>query len=151
MKLDLLSNYENKGKIMHGITDTRKSLNAESKVYLVGGGIASLACAVYLIRDSHIQGKNIYLLEESDRIGGCLDAQGSAENGYTMRGGRMFSEEAYRCTFDLLSFIPSLSDAKKSVKDEIFEYNKKIKSKSTCRLVENGKKVAITSLGLNKP
>lgn len=141
---DTYQRTESTGTISATDTPIRKA-----KIYLVGGGIASLASAVYLIRDGHISGKNIYLFEESDRIGGCLDAQGSAERGYTMRGGRMFSEEAYACTFDLLSSIPSLHDETISVKDEIFSFNKKFKSDSKCRLVANGKKVDITSLGLN--
>ncbi len=38
--------------------------------YLVGGGIASLAAAVYLIRDGHFQGADICILEEADEISG---------------------------------------------------------------------------------
>lgn len=62
----------------------------EMKAYLVGGGIASLAGAVYLIRDGHLSGKHIRIFEETDLTGGSLDAQGSPESGYIMRGGRMF-------------------------------------------------------------
>lgn len=108
--------------------------------YLIGSGIASLAAASYLIRDGHVPGSNIHLFEESDQTGGSLDAHGIPENGYVMRGGRMFDEEAYTYTYtyDLLSFIPSLNDSEKSVRDEIFEFNQKIKSHSHCRLVANG-------------
>lgn len=45
--------------------------------YFVGGGIASLAGAAYLIRDGHVPGNGIRVLEES-QIGGSLDAGGSA-------------------------------------------------------------------------
>lgn len=117
--------------------------------YLIGSGIASLASAAYLIRDGHVPGKNIYIFEESDVTGGSLDAKGSAEKGYIMRGGRMF-EEHYVCTFDLLSFIPSLDDPKKTVKDEIFEFNKKYKTHSKARLIRDGKKVDMTSLGFGE-
>ena len=120
-----------------------------TRAFLIGGGIASLASASYLIRDGHVPPQNIYIFEESDQTGGSLDAHGISENGYVMRGGRMFDEEAYTCTYDLLSFIPSLSNPKKSVRDEIFEFNQKIKSHSQCRLVSNGEKVDVSSLGFS--
>ena len=54
--------------------ERRADSNAE--VYLVGGGIASLAAAAFLIRDGDIAGHNITILEESGKIGGSLDAAG---------------------------------------------------------------------------
>ena len=123
--------------------------NEPTKAYLVGGGIASLASAAYLIRDGHVSGNNIHILEESNQTGGSMDAHGSAENGYIMRGGRMFDEEAYTCTYDLLSFIPWLSDPTKSVKEVMFDFNKKIRSNSKSRLVENGQKVDVSSMGFS--
>ena len=53
-----------------------------SQIYLVGGGIASLASAVYLIKDGKIAGKDIFIFDEAGRLGGSLDAEGSAKNGY---------------------------------------------------------------------
>jgi oleate hydratase len=79
----------------------------ESVTYLVGGGIASLAAAVFLIRDGSIPGHTITIIEESSRIGGSLDATGNPDDGYVMRGGRMI-ESKYLCTFDLFSSIPTL-------------------------------------------
>ena len=55
----------------------RDSDRAATKVYLVGGGIASLAAAVFLIRDDDVLGRNITVLEELDKIGGSLDGAGS--------------------------------------------------------------------------
>lgn len=123
--------------------------NAERYAYLVGGGIASLASAAYLIRDGNIPGINIHILEESGQNGGSMDAHGSAEKGYIMRGGRMFDEEAYTCTYDLLSFIPSLVHPSKSVKEEMFEFNVENKSNSKSRLVENGEKTDVSSMGFS--
>ena len=71
-----------------------------SVVYLVGSGIASLAAAAFLIRDGGFPGHKIMVLEESEKVGGSLDAAGNAENGYVMRGGRMI-ESKYLCTYDL--------------------------------------------------
>ncbi len=46
---------------------------AATKVYLVGGGIAALAAAVFLIRDGDVLGRNITILEELEKLGGSLD------------------------------------------------------------------------------
>src|SRR4051794_18441723 len=96
----------------------------KSNAYLVGGGVAPLATAAYLIRDGQVPGRNIHLFEESDLLGGSLDGRGSPEEGYVLRGGRMLDLEAYTCTYDLLSFIPSLADPGVTVKEEIFAFNR---------------------------
>ena len=94
-------------------------------MYLVGGGIASLAAAVFLIRDCDVQGHAITILEESSRIGGSLDAAGNATDGYIMRGGRMI-ESKYLCTCDLFSSIPTL-DGSRTVTQEILDWNETIR------------------------
>jgi oleate hydratase len=119
-----------------------------TKAYLVGGGIASLAAAVYLLRDGAMPGSNITIFEESRDVGGSLDGRGSAEAGYVIRGGRMFNLEAYTCTYDLLSSVPSLGDAGRTVRDEIRDFNARIKTHSRCRLVERRQKIDASALGL---
>jgi oleate hydratase len=109
-----------------------------TSVYLVGGGIASLAAAAFLIRDGNIPGKNITILEASPKIGGSLDA-GNSRDGYVMRGGRMF-ESRYVCTFDLFSSIPTL-DGSKTVTQEIFQWNEVLKTSSQSRLFRDGHRV----------
>ncbi len=121
----------------------------EAKAYLVGGGIASLACAAFLIRDGHFPGSKIHLFEESDKTGGSLDAQGSPKDGYIHRGGRMFDEEAYTCTYDLLSSIPALGDPSISIKDEMDAFNRRVKTSAHARLVENGEKIDASSPGFS--
>lgn len=70
-----------------------RNVNVEkTNAYLVGGGIASLSAAVYLIRDGHVPGKNIHILEQGNIAGGSMDAGGNPETGYIFRGGRMFDE-----------------------------------------------------------
>ena len=121
---------------------------AKMKAYLIGGGIASLVSAAYLIRDGGFSGENILILEETSAIGGSLDGQGSPENSYVIRGGRMFTEEAYTCMLDLLSFIPSLTAPGGSVKEEIYEFNSRVKSHSSARLIKSGQKMNASELGL---
>ena len=118
--------------------------------YIVGGGIASLSCAVFLIRDARVPGENIHLFEETGMLGGSLDGQGSPEAGYVIRGGRMLNFETFECTWDLLKSIPSLSYTKKTVMDEIVEFNEKVKSHARARLVDaNRQKVDAASPGFS--
>ena len=119
------------------------------KAFIVGGGIASLACAVYLIRDAKMPGENIHILEKDHVLGGALDGSGTADEGYLIRGGRMH-EEHFVCTWDLLATIPSLTEPGKSVLDEIVDFNSKVISCSTSRLVRAGKKIDVSSFGLSK-
>ena len=117
-------------------------------IYLVGGGIASLAAAVFLIRDGAIRGSNITILEESAKIGGSLDAAGNPTDGYIMRGGRMI-ESKYFCTYDLFSSIPTL-DESKTVTEEIFEWNATMKTSSKSRLFRNGRSISAPKFGLSE-
>jgi oleate hydratase len=118
------------------------------KVYLIGGGIASLASAAYFIRDGHINPRNITIYEELDIAGGSLDGSGSPETGYVMRGGRMFNF-SYLCTYDLFSFIPSLGDPGIMVLDEIKAFNQNVKTHSKARVVEEGRILDVSSMGFS--
>ncbi len=120
----------------------------EAHAYLVGGGIASLAAAAFLIRDGGFAGDRITILEASAEIGGSLDAARSAGGGYVMRGGRMI-ESKYICTFDLFSSIPIL-DGSKTVTQEIFEWNKTLPTASKSRLFRDGHSVDRPAFGLSE-
>lgn len=119
-----------------------------AQYYLVGGGIASLAAAVFLVRDAQIPGGNIHILEQSGVLGGSLDGAGSPEAGYITRGSRMF-EAHFACTFDLLDSIPSLLNPDRTVKDEIDQFNREYAISSKCRLVSGGEKVDVSSFGFS--
>ena len=123
----------------------------QSQIYIVGGGIAGLSAAVFAIRDGGIEGGNIHLFEERDVLGGALDAKWGRNKSYSMRGARLINERAYQCYFDMLSAIPCLADQEemekcggkylesqrswRSVKDEIFEFNKTYRLNTVTRLV----------------
>jgi len=126
----------------------KRKLEADTKVYLIGGGIASLAAAAFLIRDGGLKGHGITIIEESDNIGGSLDANGTLESGYVMRGGRMI-ESKYLCTFDLFSSIPTL-DNSRSVTEEIFAWNETMKTASRSRLFREGKAIDAPLFGLTE-
>lgn len=126
----------------HGQQPTR------GRAYLVGGGIASLAAAAYLIQDGGLPGEDITVLESSARTGGALDGAGSPETGYVIRGGRMLNDEAYAATYDLLSRIPSLPDPAETLLDDLREFNAEVKGHSLSRLVRAGKKLDASDMGL---
>ncbi|WP_262710566.1 oleate hydratase [Aureibaculum algae] len=120
----------------------------DANVYLIGSGIASLACAVYLVKDAKVPGKNIHILEKDNILGGALDGSGNKDDGFVVRGGRMH-EKHYTCYWDLLSYIPSYDDPKISVRDESFEFNEKFVSNGQARLLKNGEKIDVSSYGLS--
>ena len=106
--------------------------------HIVGSGIAGLAAAVFLVRDAGVEGKCIRIYEQLCVPGGSLDGAGNAEEGYLIRGGRMF-EEHFACTFDLLGTIPSADDPGISVAEDIKAFNHMVPGSSNCRLVRGGK------------
>jgi oleate hydratase len=125
-------------------------MHLQSKAYLVGGGIGSLAAAAFMIRDGNLPGGNISILEAASVMGGSLDGAGDAATGYSMRGGRMLTTDNYECTWDLYKSIPSLNHPGKSVFDETVEFNQKHKSNSMARLVDRRRaKVPVTSMGFS--
>jgi oleate hydratase len=66
-------------------------------------------------------------------FGGSLDGGGTANTGYTMRGGRMLTTDNYECTWDLFKSIPSIEHPGKSVYDETVEFNEIMQSCSKAR------------------
>jgi oleate hydratase len=125
-------------------------MRTESKAYLVGGGIGSLAAAAFMIRDGGLPGENISILEAAATLGGSLDGAGDPAAGYSMRGGRMLTTDNYECTWDLYKSIPSLTHEGKTVFDETIEFNNKHVSNSLARLVNSHRaKVPVTSMGFS--
>lgn len=120
----------------------------ESKVYLIGGGIASLASATYLINDAGVPGENIHIFEQGNMLGGALDGVGDPENGFIIRGGRMH-EKHFVCYWDLLSNIPSFDNPVVSVRDESFEFSSRFVSHAQARLLKAGKRMDVSSFGLS--
>ena len=118
----------------------KEDIDLGSKAYIVGGGIASLATATYLIKHGNFPGKNITLFEEFDSMGGSFDAFKS-KKGYVMRGYRMFEDKVYSATYDFMSIIPSLKNSRKTLRDDFIDFNKHHVVCSKCRLVEHGKKI----------
>jgi oleate hydratase len=121
-----------------------------NKSYLIGGGIGSLAAAAFLLRDGGVPGGNITIFETMPVLGGSMDAAGSPDTGYSMRGGRMFTSDNYECTWALFKSIPSLVTEGISVYDETHAFNETFTSDSKARLVDrNVEKVDVESMGFS--
>jgi oleate hydratase len=120
------------------------------QVYLVGGGLASLAAAVYLVRDCGFPGKNIHILEGMNLPGGSNDGGGNATDGFICRGGRMLNEETYENLWELLQSIPSLDHPGMSVCAEILAFDHAHPTHANARLIDNdGKIIDVRPMGFN--
>ncbi len=125
-------------------------MNENTKAYLVGGGIGSLAAAAFMIRDGGMAGNNITIYEAMPVPGGSMDGGGNAEEGYTLRGGRMLTTDNYECTWDLFKSIPSLRHPGRSVYEETIAFNEKNIPHSMARLVDKNRfKQDVTSMGFS--
>ncbi|MBO1324311.1 oleate hydratase [Acetobacter sp. TBRC 12305] len=100
--------------------------------WIVGGGLAGMAAAAFLIRDAQMTPSKITILEASDANGGALDGAGNAQTGWLIRGGREM-EEQFQCLWDLYRSIPSLEVPDASVLDEFYRLNRVDPSSSPVR------------------
>ena len=94
----------------------------EKQAWLVGGGLASLAAAAFLVRDAQMDGSRIHILEEAELPGGACDGLLRPDIGFVIRGGREM-ENHYECLWDLFRSVPSLEVPDASVLDEFYWLN----------------------------
>ncbi|MBM6915822.1 oleate hydratase [Gemmiger formicilis] len=94
----------------------------EKQAWLVGGGLASLAAAAFLVRDAQMDGSRIHILEEAGLPGGACDGLLRPDIGFVIRGGREM-ENHYECLWDLFRSVPSLEVPDASVLDEFYWLN----------------------------
>lgn len=121
-----------------------------AQAYIVGGGVAGLAAAAFLIRDGKIPGKNIHIIEELKVNGGACDGTGDPNKHYVIRGGRMMNLPTYETTWELLKDIPSIYNPGKSVYQEIKEFNDKIKTDARARVIDKDRnKLDATKMDFN--
>ncbi|MGL4695684.1 oleate hydratase [Enterococcus larvae] len=116
----------------------------EQHIYLIGGGIGMLAAAAYLIRDAHVDGKNIHVIEGRHILGGSNDGTGTNEQGFVARGGRMLNEETFENLWELFGSIPSLKWPNHSVTEEILNFDNLHPTHSQARLVTKNQEIVDT-------
>lgn len=125
-----------------------QSRTQHAHAYFVGGGIAALAGAAFLIRDADFPGENIHILEELPIVGGSMDGSGCPQAGYVIRGGRMLNL-SYLCTYGLFRSIPSLENPCRSVYDDIVDFNARVKTHANARLIRDGQILDVTSMSFS--
>ncbi len=103
--------------------------------YLVGGGLASLAAACFLIRDGQMKGEHPHF-GRAQLPGGACDGIEDPQKGFIIRGGREM-ENHFECLWDLFRSIPSLETEGASVLDEYYWLNKHDPNYSLMRATEN--------------
>lgn len=137
----------------------------EPQLWIAGGGIAGMAVAAFAIRDAGVSGNRIHILEETKIAGGSLDGAqvpGSIDNldqkkavftekkqtgghsaahAWVTRGGRMLTDETYLCLWDLFSSIPSLENPDVTVRDEVVNFNNKVRTDAHARLIDHDHKI----------
>lgn len=102
----------------------RKPEGVDNKTaWFVGAGLAALSGAAFLIRDGHMRGDRITILERLKIPGGALDGNQHLGRGFVVRGGREM-EDHFECLWDLFRSIPSLETEGASVLDEFYWLSK---------------------------
>jgi oleate hydratase len=122
-----------------------------SKVYIVGSGIAGMSAAYYFIKDGRIPGENIIFLDQAHIDGGSLDGAGNAQDGFIIRGGREM-DMTYENLWDMFQDIPALELPEPySVLDEYRLINDNDPNFSKARLIhKQGQIKDFSKFGLHK-
>ena len=105
------------------------------RAHIVGGGIAGLAAAAFLIDDAGMPGENITIYEKRNDVGGCCGII-SNEGAYICPGEREM-EPYMECLWYLCSKIPSLDTPGRTVLDETVDVNRESPIHSECRILQN--------------
>ena len=106
----------------------------ERKVYIIGGGIAGLASAVFLIDDCYVPAQNITIYDQLPVFGGSMDGVKVGPGQYRCRGEREL-EPYMECLWYLGSKIPSLYTAGRTVTEETADVNKTDRIDSRARVL----------------
>ena len=108
---------------------------ADKHAHIVGGGIAGLSAAAFLVTDASMPADQVTIYETLPLMGGSMDAAGNPKSGYTSRGEREL--EAYmECLWYLCSKVPSLKIPGLTILDETHQANVREPINSHFRLME---------------
>lgn len=135
----------------------------KNKAVMIGGGIANMAAAVYLIQEGHWKGDDItfYALDlhgSNDGVAASVAAEQywnrnhPMENtkGYVARGGRMLNYRTYVDLMDLLDRVPSVTEKGMTAAEDTRDFDSKHRTYDKARLMQGGKGIIDGhKLGLN--
>jgi oleate hydratase len=112
------------------------------KAHIVGSGVGSLGAAVYLIQDTEIEPSDITIYEAGLDPGGAMAASWVWENrlgrqrrAYVLPATRIMERE-YRCSYELFSHFPSVSDANQTLDEDVHEFNWRYPYHDTTRILD---------------
>jgi oleate hydratase len=108
---------------------------AEKRAHIVGGGIAGLSAAVFLVADARMPADHVTIYETLPLMGGSMDAAGNAASGFTSRGEREL-EPYMECLWYLCAKVPSLRTPGLTILDETHQANIRERINSHFRLME---------------
>ena len=150
LKLSKIKNEKAEKKITNRLSDIdAQEIESMGNAYFIGGGLASMAGAAYLIRDCGMPGNHIHIYEGMNILGGSNDGAGDRQ-GFVCRGGRMLNEETYENFWELFSSIPSLEFEGKSVTEEILNFDHLHPTHAQARLIDKeGNILDVTSMGFD--
>lgn len=120
---------------------SRDSSASQREAHFIGGGIAGLAGASVLVRETDVPGERLHIYDQREALGGVMGTVGTPEDGYVIRGWRMFDPETYECTWDLLDTVPSFENPDISVKTEIERFHDTHELQTIGRLLDNGNSI----------
>ncbi len=95
----------------------------DRKAHIVGGGIAGLATAVFLIDDCYVPGENVTIYDQLPVMGGSMDGVKVGDGQYLCRGEREL-EPYMECLWYLGSKVGSLYTPGRTVTEETVDVNK---------------------------
>jgi oleate hydratase len=106
------------------------------KAYIIGGGIAGLASAVFLIDDCYVPGENVTIIDQLPVFGGSMDGAKIGEGKYLSRGEREL-EPYMECLWYLGNKIPSLYTEGRTITEETVDVNKSDRIYAKARILNN--------------
>ena len=108
----------------------------DRRAYIVGGGIAGLASAVFLIDDCYVPGGNVTIYDQLPVLGGSMDGVKVGEGQYRCRGEREL-EPYMECLWYLCNKVPSLYTPGRTITEETVDVNKSDRIDSKARVIVN--------------
>ena len=107
----------------------------EQRAHIIGGGIAGLSAAAFLVTDAGMPADQVTIYETLPLMGGSMDAFGNANTGYTSRGEREL-EASMECLWYVCGKVPSMQTPGLTVLDESHQANIREPIHSHYRLME---------------